>query len=66
MVAPLLEYKNKWESALHMDGYYVVGVTAILYLVFGCIITIVSKKENTYLMSIVDNILDYAKCRQWH
>ena len=55
MLAPLLEHKNKWESALHMDGYYVVGVIAIPYLGYGCIVTVISKEEKTYLMSVVDN-----------
>ena len=37
-----------------MDGYYVVGVTPIPYLKYGCIITIVSKEEKTYPVSIAD------------
>ena len=31
LTAPTVEHKNKWESAGLMDGYYVVGVTAIPY-----------------------------------
>lgn len=38
-----------------MDKYFVVGVTTIPYLGFGCIITIDSKKERTYLVCIVEN-----------
>ena len=37
-----------------MDGYYVVGVTPIPYLGYGCIITIVSKDDKTYLVSIAN------------
>jgi hypothetical protein len=41
-----------------MDGYYVVGVTPIPYYPrYRCIITIVSKEEKTYLVSIA-NILN--------
>jgi hypothetical protein len=46
MTAPLPKHRNKWESALHMDEYYVVGVTLIPYPGYGCFITIVSKKKN--------------------
>ena len=42
---------NKWENALHMDGYYMVGVTPILHPGYKCIITLVSKEEKTYLVS---------------
>ena len=52
MVAPLPEHINEWKSILHMDGYYVMGVTTIPYHGFGCILTIVSKENMTYLMSI--------------
>ena len=38
-----------------MDGYYVVGVIAIPYLGYGCIVTVISKEEKTYLVSVVDN-----------
>ena len=41
------------------DGYYVVGVIPILYPEHGCIITIVSKEEKTYLVSIA-YILQYT------
>ena len=51
----LLEHRNKWESALHVDGYNVVGVLAIPYLGFNYIITIVSKEDMTHLVSIADN-----------
>lgn len=54
MVVPLLGYKIKWETALLMDGYYVVGVMVITYHGYGCIITIVSKEEKMNLISIVD------------
>ena len=54
----------KWESAFHMNGYYMLGVITIPYLGFGCIITIVSKEERTNLMSIANNpqctCLDFA------
>ena len=52
MATPLSEHMKKWESTLHMDGYYVVGVTLIPYPGYGCIITIVSKEEKTHLVSI--------------
>ena len=52
---PLHEHMNKWESPLHMDGYYVVGVAAIPYHGYGSIIIIVFKEEKTYLMSITYN-----------
>ena len=38
-----------------MDDYYVVGVTATPSIEFGCIITIVSKEERAYLVSIAYN-----------
>lgn len=48
-----------------MDGYYVVGLTVIPYLGYGCIITMVRKKNKTYLVSIAEfmqcNFLDFAK-----
>ena len=31
LAAPTVDHKNKWESAGLMDGYYVVGITAIPY-----------------------------------
>ena len=37
-----------------MDGYYVVGVTAIPCLGYGVIINIVSKEDITYRMTIGD------------
>lgn len=43
--APTHEHMNKWESILHMDGYYVVKVIVTPYLRYGSIITIVSKEE---------------------
>ena len=64
MISPLSEHKNKWESALHTDGYYVVGVTPIPYPGYGCIITIVSK-EKTCLVFIADipqcTCMDFVK-----
>ena len=54
MAAPLVEHTIKWESALHMDEYYVVGVTPTPYPRYKCIISIVSKEEKTYLVSMVD------------
>ena len=54
MAAPLIKHKNKWESALHMEGYYVVGVTPIPSPGYGCIISIVSKEEKTFYVSIAD------------
>ena len=48
-----------------MDGYYVVGLTVISCLGYGCIITMVRKQNKTYLVSITDfmqcNCLDCAK-----
>lgn len=35
-----------------MDGYYVVGITAIMYLGHGDIITIVFKEDKPYLVFI--------------
>ena len=54
MVVPLLKYRNKWASALHMDKYYDLGMTTIPYLGFDCILTMDSKKKRTYLMCFVD------------
>lgn len=54
IVVPLPEHKIKWETALLMDGCYVVGVTVITYHGYRCIITIVSKKEKTYLIFVID------------
>lgn len=53
--APLHENINKWENPLHMDDYYVVSAMAIPYHGYGSIITIVSKEDKTYLMSITNN-----------
>jgi hypothetical protein len=55
LLVPLHEHINKWENPLHMDDYYVVGVMAISYHGYGSIITIVSKEEKTYLLSITKN-----------
>ena len=70
MASPLLEHIIKWESIWHMDGYYVVGVTAISYSRYICIIIIVSNEEKAYIVSTVDNpqctCLDFGKCHQWH
>jgi hypothetical protein len=52
--APLADHKNKWESAGLMEGYYVVGITAISYPGFGVIINIVSKHDITYHVTIGD------------
>ena len=51
MAPPLLEHTIKWESASHMDKYNVVGVIAIPYLGYECIITIVPKEDKTCLFS---------------
>ena len=52
-----------------MDGYYVLGVTAIPYLGFGCTITVVSKEEeiSSRALKIVHNALALTlqKCHQW-
>ena len=65
MVVLLLKHMNKWESTLHIDGYYIMGVTAILFHVFKCIIIIISKEEKTYLVFITNNLqrtcLNFAK-----
>jgi hypothetical protein len=52
--APMPDHKNKWESAGLMDGYYVVGVTAIPYPGFGVLINIVSKEDISYRVTIGD------------
>ena len=61
----LVDHKNKWESAGLMEGYYVVGVTAIPYPSFGMIINIVSKHDITYHVTIGDiphcTCLDFTK-----
>ena len=65
MVAPLPEHKNKWETKLLMDGYNGMVVTVITHHGYGCVITIVSKEEKTYLISNVYTLqcayLDFAK-----
>jgi len=48
------DHKNKCESAGLMDGYFVVGVTAIPYPRFGVIINLVSKEDITYRVTIAD------------
>ena len=50
----MANHKNKWESDKLMDGYYVVGVTIILYLGFGVVINIVFKEDNSYYVAIGD------------
>lgn len=39
----LPEHRHKWESASHMNGYYVIGITTIPYVGYGCIIIVVSE-----------------------
>ena len=51
---PTTDHKNIWESAGLMDGYYVVGVTAIPYPSFDVIIHIVSKEDIAYRVTIGD------------
>ena len=50
-----------------MDGYYVVGVTAIPYPGFGMLINIVSKEDIAYHVIIGDvpqcTCLDFTKCQ---
>jgi hypothetical protein len=46
--------KRKWESVGLMDGYYVVGVTAIPYLGFGVLLNIVSKDDIAHQVTIGD------------
>ena len=58
--APLPDHKNKWESAGLIEGYYVVGVTAIPYPGFEVIINIVSKQDITYHVTIGD--IPYCTC----
>ena len=53
-IVPMAYYKNKWESVGLMDGYYVVGVTAIPYPGYGVIINIASKEDLTYRITIGD------------
>ena len=50
---PTADHKNKWENDGFMDGYYVVGVTAIPYPSYGVIIN-VSKDDITYRITIGD------------
>ena len=52
--APTIWNMNKWESILHMDGYYVVKITVAKYLGHEGIITNVSKEDKAYLVSIAD------------
>ena len=52
--APTIWNMNKWESILHMDGYYVVKITVVKYLGHEGIITNVSKEDKAYLVSIAD------------
>ena len=63
--AQLADHKNKWESVGLMDGYYVVGVSAIPYPGFGVIINIVPKHDITYHVTIGDiphcTCLDFTK-----
>ena len=40
--------KIKWDSTCHINGYYVIGVTSILYPRYGVIINIISKDDNSY------------------
>ena len=69
MAALLPEHVNKWESALHMDGYYVVGVIVMPYPGFSCIITIISKGRGLtlYALRITPNALALTlqRCHQW-
>jgi hypothetical protein len=69
MVASLPDHKNKWELALHMNGYYVVWVTAIPYLGFDRILNIVSKEDRICLISITNHpqctSLTLQICHQW-
>jgi hypothetical protein len=54
LAPPTVDHKNEWEGAGLMDGYYVVGITAIPYLGFGVLINIVSKEDITYRVTIGD------------
>jgi hypothetical protein len=54
LAPPTVDHKNKWESAGLMDGYYVVGITAIPYPGFEMLINIVSKEDITYRVTIGD------------
>ena len=54
LAAPIVYHKNKWEGAGLMDGYHVVGVTAIPYPRFGVLINIISKKDIAYCITIGD------------
>jgi hypothetical protein len=48
-----------------MDGYYVMGVTAVPFSIYKCIKIIVFKEEKTYLMTVAhisqSSCLDFAK-----
>ena len=57
------DHKNKWENAGLMDGYYVVGITAISYPSYGVIINIVSKKDTTYRITIGD--IPHCTCQDF-
>ena len=54
LTASTADYKNKWESVGFMDGYYMVGVTAIPYPCYGVIINIFSQKDITYHITMDD------------
>jgi hypothetical protein len=46
------DHRNKWESACLMDGTYITAVTAIPHPGFGAVINLVSKSDQTYVVSI--------------
>ena len=50
----MVDHKNKWKKAKLMDIYYVVGVIAIPYPIFGVLINVVSKEDIAYLVTTGD------------
>lgn len=67
-VASLPQHTNKWENELHMEVYYVMGVSNVPCPRYKCMRVIVFE-EKTYHMAIAkisqSTCLDFAKCCQW-
>ena len=52
--APIVEDRNQWESASHMNKCPVMNVTSIPYLGYGVVITLDSGKAKVYYVFITD------------
>jgi hypothetical protein len=59
LAALTIDHKNEWESAKLIDHYFLVGVTAIPYLLFGKLIIIVFKEDISYHVTLGD-IMHYT------